>query len=53
MQAQALGNIFAATLAEVNAKTIDGTVHDMKAETEVDRTADTLRDVRVRTMPTY
>ena len=53
MQAQALVNKFAATLAEMNAKRIDGTVQDMEAKTDVDRTADTLRDVRVRIMSTY
>ena len=53
MQAQALGNKFAATLAEINVKTIDGTVRDMEAKAEVDRTADTLRNVRVRIMSTY
>ena len=28
-------------------------VHDMEAKADVDRTTDTLRDVRVRIMPTY
>lgn len=53
MQARALVNKFAATLAEMNANTIDGTVRDMEAKAEVDRTADTLRNVRVRIMSTY
>ena len=44
---------FAATLAEMNAKRIDGTVRDIEAKAEVDKTADTLRDVRVRIMSTY
>lgn len=46
-------NKIAATLAEMNAKTIDGTVCDMEAKAEVDRTADTLRNERVRIMLTY
>ena len=53
MQARALVNKFAATLAESNGKTIDGTVRDMETKAEVERTADTLRDVRVRIMRTY
>ena len=46
-------NKIAATLAEMNAKTIDGTVCDMEAKAEVDRTANTLRNERVRIMLTY
>lgn len=53
VQARALGNEFAATLAERNTKKSDGTVRDMEAKSEVERTADTLRDVRVRIMRTY
>lgn len=53
MQARALVNKIAATLAEMNAKTIDGTVRDMEAKAEVDRTADTLPNERVRIMFTY
>ena len=53
VQARALVNKIAATLAEMNAKTIDGTVRDMEAKAEVDRTADTLRNERVRIMLTY
>ena len=53
MQARALLNKIAATLAEMNAKTIDGTVCDMEAKAEVERTADTLRNERVRIMLTY
>lgn len=53
MQARALVNKFAATLAERNGKTIDGTVRDMEAKAEVERTADTIRDVRVRIRRTY
>ena len=37
----------------MNAKTIGGTVRDMEAKAEVDRTADTLRNERVRIMLTY
>lgn len=53
MQARALVNKIAATLAEMNAKTIDDTVRDMEAKGEVDRTADTLRNERVSIMLTY
>lgn len=53
MQARALVNKIAATLAEMNAKTIDGTVRDMEVKAEVDRTADTLRNETVRIMSTY
>lgn len=53
MQARTLLNKIAATLAEMNAKTIDGTVRDMEAKAEVDRTTDTLRNERVRIMLTY
>ena len=53
MQALSLDNKFAAPLAKINAKTIDGTVRDMEAKALVDRKTDTLLDVRVRIMPTY
>ena len=53
MQARALVNKITATLAEMNAKTIDGTVRDTEAKAEVDRTADTLQNERVRIMLTY
>lgn len=53
MQARALVKKIAATLAEMNAKTIDGTVRDMEAKAEVERTAETLRNERVRIMLTY
>ena len=53
MQARSLDNKFAATLAKIKAKTIDGTVRDMEAKALVDRKTDTLLDVRVRIMPKY
>ena len=53
MQARSLDNNFAATLAKINAKTIDGTVRDIEAKALVDKKTDTLLDVRVRIMPTY
>ena len=53
MQAWSLHNKVAATLAKINAKTIDGTVRDMEAKALVDRKTDTLLDLRVRIMPTY
>ena len=53
MEAWSLDNKFAATLAKINAKTIDGTVRDIDAKAVVDRKTDTLLDVRVRIMPTY
>ena len=53
MLARSPDNKFAATLKKIKAKTIDGTARDMKAKALVDRTTDTLLDVRVRIMPTY
>ena len=53
MLARSLDNKFAATLAKIKAKTIDGTVRDMEAKALVDSKTDTLLDVRVRIMPTY
>ena len=53
MQAWSLHNRFAATLAKIKTKTIDGTVRDMEAKALVERKTDTPRDVRVRIMPTY
>ena len=53
MQARSPDNKFAATLAKIKAKTIDGTVRDMEAKALVDRKTDTLLDVRVRIMTTY
>ena len=53
MQARSLENKFAATLAKINAKTIDGLVRDIEAKALVDKKTDTLLDVRVRIMPTY
>ena len=53
MQALSLDNKFAATLAKIKAKTIDGTVRDMEAKALLDRKTDTLLDGRVRIMPTY
>ena len=53
MQARSLDHKFAATLAKIKAKTIDGTVGDMEVKALVDSKTDTLLDVRVRIMPTY
>ena len=53
MKARPLHNKFAATLAKINAKTIDGTVRDIEAKALVDQKTDTLLDVRVRIIPTY
>ena len=53
MKARSLHNKFAATLAKINAKTIAGTVRDIKANALVDKKTDKLLDVRVRIMPTY
>ena len=53
MHAPPLHKKFAATLAKIKAKTIDGTVRDMQAKALVDRKTDTLLDVRVRIMPKY
>ena len=53
MQARLLDNKFATTLAKIKAKTIDGTVRDMKAKALVDKKTDTLLDVRVTMLLTY
>ena len=53
MQDYSLVNKFAATLAEIKAKTIDGTLRDVQAEALVDTTADTLAEVKARILPTY
>ena len=37
----------------MEAKTTGGALHDVEAEALVDMTADTLEEVRVKTMPTY
>ena len=52
VQARSLHNNFAATLAKIKAKTIDGTVRDMEPNAQVVSKTDTLLDVRVRIMPT-
>ena len=53
MQAWSLDNRFAATLAKIKTKTIDGTVRNIEAKAVVDRKTDTLLGLRVRIMPTY
>ena len=53
MQALSLDNKFAATLAKIKSKTIDGTVRNMQAKALVDKKTGTLLDVRVTIMPTY
>ena len=52
-EARSLDNKFAATLAKIKAKTIDGTVRDIEANALVDRKTDRLLDVRVTIMQTY
>ena len=49
MQTKALVNKLAATVAEMGAKTIGGTLHDEEAKALVDRTPDTPQEVKVRT----
>ena len=53
VQAKALVIQFAATLAEIEAKTIGGTLRYVEVEALVDRTADTLQEKSVRIMATY
>ena len=53
MQTEALVYKFAATLAEMEAKTIGGTLSDVESEALVDTTPNTLPEVRVRIMPIY
>ena len=48
MQAKALVNKLAATVAEMGAKTIGGTLHDEEAKALVDRTPDAPQEVKVR-----
>ena len=54
LEARSLDNKFAATLAKINAKTIDGTVRDIDITGQgTGGQMHTLLDVRVRIMPTY
>ena len=53
VKAKALVIQFAATLAEIKAKTIGGTLQYVEVEALVDRTADTLQEKSVRIMATY
>ena len=53
MENYSLVEKFAATLAEMKAKTIDGTLRDVQAEALVDTTADTLLEVRAKILWTY
>ena len=46
-------NNFCAPLAEMKAKTIDGTLRDVNAKALVDTTADTLPEVKARILLTY
>lgn len=48
MQAKALVNKLAATVAEMVTKTIGGTLHDEEAKALVDRTPDAPQEVKVR-----
>ena len=53
MKTKALRHKFAATLAEIKAKTTGGILRDVEVEALVDRTADTLQEVRVRIITAY
>ena len=53
MDAKALGNKFPATVAEMKAKTIGGTLRDLEAKALVEKTVETPQEVKVRIMPTY
>ena len=53
VKAKALVNKFAATLAEMKAKTTGFTLRDVEVEALVDKTADTLQEVRVRIILAY
>ena len=53
VEAKALVIQFAAMLAEIEAKTIGGTLRYVEVEALVDRTADTLQEKSVRIMATY
>ena len=46
-------NKFALTLAEMKAKTTGGILSDVESEGLVDRTADTLQEIRVRIITAY
>ena len=45
--------IFPATVAEMKAKTIGGTLRDLEAKALVKKTVQTPQEVKVRIMPTY
>ena len=53
MDAKALGNKFPATVAEMTAKTIGGTLRDLEAKALVEKTVERPQEVKVRIMPTY
>ena len=53
VKAKALVKKFAATLAEMKAKTTGDTLCDVELEALVDRTADTLQQVTVRIITAY
>ena len=53
MKAKALVNKFAASLAEMKAKRSSGILRDVEVDALVDRTADTLQEVRVTIIPAY
>ena len=53
MKAKALVNKFAATLSEMKAKTTGGIRRDVEVEPLLDKTADTLQEVRVTIIPPY
>ena len=53
VQSNARANNFAATVAEMEAKTIGGTLRDVEAKGMVDTTAGTPQEVKVRITPRY
>ena len=53
VKAKALVNKFALTLAEMKAKTTGGILSNVESEGLVDRTADTLQEIRERIITAY
>ena len=53
MKAKALVQRLAHTIRQLKAKTSSGTLRDVEVEALVERTADTLQEVRVRIIPAY
>lgn len=53
MDGKALGNKFPATVAEIKAKRIGGTLRNLEAKALVEKIVETPQEMKVTIMPTY